>query len=237
MGFTHVQGAVGSGVSTASITITLPSNPVQGNIVCVGMAPGIAISGLTVVDGNSNSYTITPNSPSTFQTNCGQVWLAYLLNAPANANKVITLSWNTADNTPVAWADEFSVSGGTAAFDKDAKANTGTAGTTINTPTITPTGPTELLFACAASGSAITAPAANGNLGVWKGSGGAITSGDMAEYDLSASSLTAVNFTQASAGWSAMAMAFTFTSLSGTFEDDSFSIVPCVGFDQNVSVW
>jgi hypothetical protein len=234
----HVQGAVGTNAgSVTTFTVVLPVNPTQGNLVCVGATFQSAsnISGLTVKDGNNNSYTVTPGSPSANIAGTGYTYLAYLLSAPANADKTLTLSWTTASTGPRAWADEFSLGGRTASFDKDAAATapSGT-GTTINTPSITPTGSGELLFACAAAEQTITAPASGATLGVWTGSGGAITVGNMAEYDLSASAATAVQFTQSPAGgWSVMAMAF----ILFTPDEDYWKGPAPRPVDPDITVW
>lgn len=236
MGFTHIQGISNNGIGVTTLALTLGSNPTAGNIVCVGFCPGAAVTAFTCKDSNNNSYTVTPNSPSTNISGAGQVWLAYLLSAPANATKSLTLAWTTTAGV-AAWADEFHVSGGTAAFDKDIAAGTSTAGTTINTPSISPTGAGELLFAAASAGGSISAPASGATLGVWTGSGGAITTGDMAEYDLSAGSATAVQFTQSSGGWSAMAMAFSFTASGFTPDEDFWQSTTPAPTDPDITVW
>jgi hypothetical protein len=158
--------------------------------------------------------------------------------ATGTPSAAITATINSPGTTVNVWADEFVVSGGTASFDKDAAASSSTAGTTINTPSITPTNSGSLLYSCAAAGGTISAPSAGGTLGSWTGAAGAITNGDMSEYDLSASSATAVDYTQSSGTWSAMAMAF-FITASGSlvFEDDSFKRFQPASIDPIVSVW
>lgn len=135
--------------------------------------------------------------------------LFYLLSAPANANATITCS-GTGIVSNGMWVDEFSYSG-TSHFDKDAIA-TGT-GTTVNTPTITPTNANSLLYSGAGEAATITAPTAGATLGVWTGSAGAIVNGNMAEYDLSATSNTAVQYTTTSGAWTAIVAAF-YTTIS-----------------------
>jgi hypothetical protein len=213
MGFTNVQGSPAGSTGSAALTITLPANPTTGNVVCVFLAgdkSGSTVSSFT--DANSNAYTKTPNSPSTFVTNAGLGWCYYLLNAPSNASKTLNVTFNQSPSSVyVGWAQEFSPTGGTAGFDKDAVANTSTTGTTINTPSITPTGSNELLFGGAAAGGTISAVGSP-----WTRVTGNVSNGDWAEYDLSASSATTVKFTQSSGpGWSAVAMAFTFTASGG----------------------
>lgn len=209
LGFNHIQGSSVAGSTGTSQVIVLGSVPTPGNLVCLACCPNANVSGLTVQDSNSNNYTVTPNSPSTFQGSAGETWLAYLLNAPANVSDTITVSWTGSATTPV-FAGEFSTTGGTGAFDIDIGAFSNTSNATISTPTITPTGVHELLYAGAAAGGTINAVG-----GGWTAIEGIVRDGDWAEYILDASSATAVNFTQTSGTWSSMAMAFSFTPSGG----------------------
>ena len=204
-----MQGKSVAGSTGTSQNLVLSAAPTTGNTVTVEACPSVAVTSLTVKDSNNNSYTVTTNSPSTVQSGAGQCWSAYLLSAPANASATITASWTTTATTPM-FADEFSCSGCTIAFDKDAKANSSVAGTTINTPSITPTNSSELLYAGAAAGGTISAVGSP-----WTQNADIVRNGDWAEYDLSATGATSVNFTQSSGTWSAMAMAFTVTASGG----------------------
>ena len=146
--FKHIQGAVGYKSSSSSDTVMLSANPTLGDLVCVGITTlSSAITSVKVEDSHNNSYTITPNSPSALQSGAGQVWMAYLPSAPSNATNTITISY-TGSASVAAWADEFS--GGPFSFDKDVSAVNGNAGTTVNTPTLTPKVSGELLYAAAA---------------------------------------------------------------------------------------
>ena len=60
----------------------------------------------------------------------------------------------------------------------------------------------------------ISAPTAGATLGSWTGAGGAITAGNMSEYDLNANGTTGVQFTSSPTTWAAMAMAFYTSSVS-----------------------
>src|SRR5271157_6511765 len=104
--FTHVQGiGVNQGTQVHSFSLALGAAPTPGNMVCVGLCIEQQRStDLTVVDGNGNDYTVTPNSPSAYvgapfvptggsNTQAGQIWLAYLLSAPNNAHKTLTFTW------------------------------------------------------------------------------------------------------------------------------------------------
>jgi len=216
MSFVHIQGgstSVGSGTST---TLTLTSNPVTGNLVCVAVlanSENPIPSSMALSDANGNVYTFTPLSPSEANPggNNNLVWLAYLLSAPANASKTLNFTWVTSSSLKM-YADEFSYSG-TVSFDKEI-AGSGTTGTTVNSPTITPTNTNSLVFAASNSqAAAYTAPTAGGTLGAWTGSDGAIIGGNMAEYDLDVTGAQAVQFTSASSqGWGSMAMAFSVSA-------------------------
>lgn len=210
MGFTHTRGSSATnGTGTNHCAVTLGAAPATGSLVCVGVlgfSPATVLS--TVQDGNGNPYVITPNSPSSVNSGtAGYAWLAYLLSAPSNAHATITATFN--NNLPFnfdIFADEFAVSGGTQVFDKDIVGNGN--GATVNTPTITPTNSGSLLFAYSAAGSGISS--ANSP---WSQAGGAIaTDGSDAEYVLSASAGTAVNFSQTPDTWDAIAMAFYISS-------------------------
>lgn len=198
--FSHLRGNVTAVASGTSGTVTLSGAPKTGSLVIVGVQVNTTnITGLSVKDSNNNVYTITPNSQ-------GQAWIAYLLSAPANATATINLTWTTTTSLDV-WSDEFLCSG-PCLFDQDAYSAGGPA-STINTPSITPQNGNSLLYACATSKSNITAPVARAILGVWTGAAGAITAGNMSEYVLSATSATAVQFTQdSSVGWECIEAAF-----------------------------
>lgn len=199
MSFSHSQGAVGSVNPGTTFNIVLTNNPANGNVVAVGLAFNTAsISSLTVKDSANNSYTKATNAPYT--SSAGNAYLFYLI-AGGTATKTITVSWTTSAIC-AGWADEFTVTGGTATFDKDTGGSqTSSGGGAITTPSITPTNGGSLLYAIAdliGSVGGITSPTAGGTAGLWTGAAGAITLGSMAEYDLSVTGAQAVNFTDSS---------------------------------------
>lgn len=205
MGFTWVQGkSFQTGSATTTVAVTLGSLPIVGNLICVVVQADTYVS---LKDENNNSYTITPNSPSNANAGpSGIEWAAYLI-APANAGQVLTWTGSGTLGSAGIFADEFTFEVGfNAVLDVDA-AGTGTIGTAVNTPSITPAGAGELLYGGAAVESFITA-ANSPWTGASTGLGGAI--GTYAEYILSsASGATALNFTQSGSGhWDSMAMAF-----------------------------
>jgi hypothetical protein len=221
--FTHVQGAghtLLSGTYT-TVSVTLGAAPTTGNLVVVGLSVFDssnlgAPSALTVQDSNNNSYVVTPNSPSAYITDGSghyvNSWLAYLLSAPSNASATITATWTTNVNVPAIFAEEFSYTGGSCVFDTDVSASNTTPGTTINTPSITPTNAGSLLYSVGSTLGSLTAPAAAGTLGGWTGGAGNFKDGVAVEYILSGSGAHAVDYTGSSAGWSAMAMSFYINS-------------------------
>lgn len=217
-GFTAAQHAISGSVGASGpVSFSFTNNPATGSVVCVGIAwfDGVHTSPgtVTVVDGNSNSYTLTTHSPSnTLATTAGTITLAYLI-APANAHKTITVTipvLQPGGSFSVS-ADEFTVSGGTAAFDSDI-AGTGGPGTTLNTPTVTVSGSGELVYSM---GAADNFPVTSVN-GVWTqvyASGG---NGEAVGYILSRTSNVALNMTMGgSSSWDSMGMSFTFTSSGG----------------------
>ena len=206
MAYTHIQTATQTEVTGGAntLTITLPVAPTAGNLVVVGMEGGGSLAGLAVKDLNNNVYTLTPKSPWT--GSLGFNAIAYLLSAPANAAAGITATWTTGSGNTFANADEFS-GPGLWQFDNDTNANGTSSGTTISTPTISPT-QFDLLYAMGQfSPSHPTAPTNGSTVGVWVGSHSGIFV--LAEYCLGASTPTGVNYTTASGnGWSIIAACF-----------------------------
>lgn len=209
----HTYNSFGTGGS--SVVGTLGSNPTTGNVVAVGgfVWNNIALTPtITISDGNGNTYTKSPNSPSTGDpTGAGYAYSAYFI-ATGTAEKTITVTSSRVEIVMTVWVAEVTVTGGTASFDNDATGS-GASGTTINTPTIPVAGTSELVVSYAAPDHAITAVG-----GAWT----AIdtipsTLSDGGAYILSVSAGTAVNFTQSSSGgWSSMGMSFAFTPSGGT---------------------
>jgi hypothetical protein len=213
-GFSHVQGTVGTASSGTLLQVTLPSSPTAGNTVACGVSyngtAGAVIS--SFADANGNSYAVAPNSGVPLTTLTSNIlFMSYLLNAPANASNIIKVTFSSAmSGSSEIWCDEFSVSGGTVSFDLAVGA-TGISNGTLISPSLTPTGGNELLYAtCLDQGniSSVNAP--------WTQAGGAITSGDDAAYDLSASATTTVSFQDtATSSYACMQMAFKFSGGGG----------------------
>ena len=214
-GFTHVTGqsAGGSATSGKTVAVTLANNPTAGNVVALailyysGGASGTTIS--SIKDANNNSYTVTANSPSVYDSGAGQIFLAYRLPAPANASKTITVTFVGTIVTAAVWADEFAASGGTATFDSDIR-GTGT-GTGINTPTISVSGASELLYSGVAYQNTVTAAKSP-----WVQNTKGPIFGNDAAYLLGVSGSTAISYTgdTASALWTSMGMSFRVTPIA-----------------------
>ena len=243
--FSHVQGAmvqVTSAWTNSPFTLALASNPAQGDLVVAVFASMGCTNGgpsaVTIKDANGNGYTVIPTPATLSQaaasglcsggTVYANLWLGYLLNAPANAARTIQVSWASGQAMGDVWADEFNPSGGSVRLDTSAGVSNGSAsGTAINSPSITPSLANELLYGAAVppelappngSACAMTAPAAGAALGAWTGGAGGIPpltnyeSGGATEYDLNASGWTAVSFTNQCSGVKYAAMAAAFQS-------------------------
>ena len=96
MAFANVQNISWSdAVGGPTIVGAFANNPTAGNLVVLAIlyykTGGTGTTITSVVDGNSNAYTIPAGSPSAYNTNAGQIHIAYLLVAPANADKTIPL--------------------------------------------------------------------------------------------------------------------------------------------------
>lgn len=222
--FSQVQGAgsfsnvYGAG---AIETLTLPSAPTPGDLVACGGFwwdgnPGDTAGTVTLSDGAGNIYQPTPSSP--FNDSGGSSnFLFYLLKAPANASPSITVTTESPPSALSVWCDEFSPpTGASIAFDKDATAECVSgpceSSSIVDTPSLTPAGPGELLYSFGNVADSITAANAP-----WVLAAGGIDSGNACAYDTSASSATAVSFSVDTPGvWDAMAMAFAATMSSSS---------------------
>lgn len=211
MAIALVSGQVISGISGFSVsplTIALPNNPATGNFVVVGVTDS-GSGTLTVADSASNSYTATAATP--FVASAGRYGLFFLPNAPANANKTISISVGTPNAFITAFAAEFSGVTTASPFEREGSASFGGANTNINTPSITTTNNGDLLF-CVAQGYNTISSANSPWIAI------STTQGNTwAEYYIqSTAGAQAVDFTQASSTfWDAMSAAFTASAGAG----------------------
>lgn len=201
---------LGAGVIT--LTTVLASNPIVGNLVSVGgfgYNSGGAAPTITIKDGNLNTYTNSPHSPSSADTaGAGHCYSAYFI-ASGTPDKNITVTFGSGVDDPSLWVMEFAKGATeTWSFGNDA-AGTGASGTTINTPTI-PNSTGDLLVAYGAPDHVV-----NGVGGAWTAQETLpVASGDGAAYILSASGANvAVNFSMnTSGGWDSMGMNFVLSA-------------------------
>lgn len=218
MGVTAAQHAASVAVTGTTVSVSFTNPPAVGSVVCVSMTwfDGVNANAgtVTIADGNSNSYTVTPNSPSnTHPTDAGIVYHAYWL-AVGTPHKTITATFTRttgAGGSVAISIDEFAVSGGTAAFDTDVAGN-GASGTAVNTPTVTVTGSNELTYSTAIGGAAAITAVNSPWTPVY--ANGAM--GEAVGYILSRTGNVAVAMTAgASSDWDAMGMSFAFTPSGG----------------------
>jgi hypothetical protein len=138
--FSHVQGAmvqVTSAWTSSPFTLSLASNPAQGDLVVAVFASLGCTNGgpspLTITDANGNSYTVI-STPATLSqgassglcsggTVYANLWLGYLLSAPSNASSTIQVSWSSGQALGDVWADEFNPSGGSVTLDTSASSD------------------------------------------------------------------------------------------------------------------
>jgi hypothetical protein len=210
MAMNHVQGGGNFNVAPATVTtmsVTLGSAITAGNLVLVAIQMALAVTALTVTDGSSFSYVLTPHSPTVLTGFTASTYLLYNLNAASTSGSTVTASWTTGSNL-VMYVDEFHADGAWQ-FDQDAAQQLASPGsTTVNGPTITPNFANSLVYMAAGSGGTITAPTAGGTLGGWTGAPGGIQNGDMSEYQLNVNGAVSADFTQNQSSWHCMGMAF-----------------------------
>ena len=241
MAFSHVQSNVDAGNGT-SVGVLLGATPSLGSVICVAVGAISALGSLVIQDTNGNGYTLTSNSPA---NNVGAglwVYLAYLLITPSNATANIIATWTGSTGFADIFASEFSVSGGTQAFDTNI-AGTGNSAAvtgTISTPSITAAGSGELLYSMCVPSGAIIHPLAGVTLGGWTGAAVDLN-GPGSEYILSSGvGATAVDYTDSTANdpFAAMAMAFKINAPgAGAFEDDSFQQFQPPSVEPTICVW
>lgn len=198
MSFSFRQTAPGSAGGAAQVTFS--STPLVGNLVVVevGFYGGIPTA-ITVQDNNGNTYTKTTGSPFPNNVQGLVIWLLYWV-VTGTPSPLIKLISQTGTGNPGVAATEFNVTGGTPVFDTDVGSSPGgnpladSAGN-IATPSITPAGAGELLFAACDPNGSIIAPTAGGSSGGWTGAAIDSFLGWATEYILSsASGATATSF-------------------------------------------
>jgi hypothetical protein len=208
MAVVRVQATTAVNVTGNTVQATL-TGVAAGSLLTVG-AIQFGSSTTTATCSDGTSYAASQRGVDT--TDNSSCYVFYLKNAGAGSHTV-TVTWSTsiAAGNSVIWFTEWSGVDTTSPFDIDAASTTpGAASTTINTPSITPPSTADLLYCVAAGGGTISAVNSP-----W--TQGTIVSGDADGYILSGTtSPTAVNMTQTSGKWSAVAIAFKATTGSQT---------------------
>ncbi|WP_433971338.1 choice-of-anchor Q domain-containing protein [Tunturiibacter lichenicola] len=190
--------------SNTTNTCTFPNNVTPGNLVIGGAIIDNTIASTGVKDGAGHAFTLTPNSPCTGGPVTSHAWLFYLLSSPggASTNTVLFMDTN-ADYVDELWAYEFSVSGGTPAFDTDTNGCGISSSNADPVATLTLAGSNELAYFA----SYITGGGATGVGSPW--TLGSLTQLHNADgYDTNASSSITTAITPPGHGWGIlMAMA------------------------------
>lgn len=210
MSFSPTSGQHAYQIATGSSTVVvvLTNNPTPGNVVVVAgffQDPAQAFSIVSIQDSNGNAYTVPTNGTESSQpTAPGAAFEAYLLSAPSNATKTITVTFGQLGAFSAAFTAEFTVGSGPAIFNAAPVPATGT-GTAINGPTVTQNGNGDLLTAYAVHADAVN----SANSGWTATETLPTTFGDCLAYVASSSGNKAVDFTgNSSFAWSAVGMSF-----------------------------
>ena len=190
------QCAGGTSSSTSSCQL---SNVTAGDMIVVGCQNVASSTARPTISDGTNTYIITPHSPTT-----GNVWIAYAANVKSGSPKV---ECQLPSGEAGIYAFEFQ---GVGALDTDAWA-TSSSGTTVDTPTLTPSAAGEALFAIAVVGGGVTVSGGGWTLCP-------VEAGNACEYQiLNSTTATAVNMTQTGGtGWSAVEAAFKPGSSGGS---------------------
>jgi hypothetical protein len=206
----HLQGTSvteGSyGVTYTNCSMSLPLTPQVGDLVEVSgnfIYSGTPLSSFVVQDTSGNSYTPTTSTPLSAVVDGDNIIIGkwyFIVGVSPAPSQSINIGWTNGADSAACYADEYGISGASFSFDKDSAGSTTTcSGTSAQTPSITPTHAGSLITGDADDpDNAFSAPSAGSTLGSWTGVAGAsdlIYTGGDAEYDLSATGPTAVNYT------------------------------------------
>jgi hypothetical protein len=190
--------------SNTTNTCTFGKNVTPGDLVVGGAVIDNTIASTGVKDGAGNVFTLSPNSPCTGGSVTSHGWLFYLLSSPGGANtNMVVFSDTNADYVDEIWAYEFSVFGGTPAFDTDINGCGMSTSSTNPAATLILSGANELAYfvgyLVGGKTTGVGSPWTLGTLG---------TSGGVDGFDPTASSSITTAVTPAGDGWGIlMAMA------------------------------
>jgi hypothetical protein len=193
--------STGSGPTSAC---TLAGAVTAGHLITAGVvADSGPVTLNSVQDQAGNAYTIL--GPCT--NGSGEAWVAYRANVPGTgaSTTVITATFSASTIGHSIWVRDFGGIATTSPVDVSATAScTGTAGTVINLPTLTPTITGDLLYAVTYDAGAVTATG-----GSWAATDSNIQNGEADEYILTGTtSATAVNWATSAGAWAAVEVAF-----------------------------
>jgi hypothetical protein len=198
-----VQKCLSTGSGTTS-ACTMTGAVTAGDFISVGVAADSGPVTLnSVQDQAGNAYTIL--GPCT--NGSGEAWVAYRANVPGTgaSTTVLTATFSASTIGHSIWAREFGGIATTSPVDVSATTScTGTAGTVINLPTLTPTITGDLLYAVTYDAGAVSATG-----GGWAAADSNIQNGEADEYILTGTtSATAVNWATSAGAWAAVEVAF-----------------------------
>ena len=199
-------GVAGTTTSGTTVSCVFATNPTAGDLVTVGVLfyDGSTVpASMTVADSNGNNYSVDSHIGAVNMDLTGEGLQAYLLSAPANADKTITATFNKSISGAAAiWCDDFHVSGGMAVLDNSAGGASDNS-TNVNAPTIPVSGSNDLLYSVVTTENTVLSANAP-----WVGTDGGNQFGNYAAYDLSATSSTALDYTVVHANWNSIGMSF-----------------------------
>jgi hypothetical protein len=208
--FTARQNGVrGDCPSTSTCTSgAFPGTPTVGDLLVCGVTTFTSSASCGTVNsvqiGTGNTFTVSTHSPSNNNPAADGCAFGYYILSAGVVGSSVTVNMSASISHITFFCDDVAVTGGAVSLDSDIAGHEASAGTNINTPTIAVAGSNEYLY-CAVAGGDTSVTSANAP---WTGNFQGQISGNYAEYDLSASANTHCDFTQSSAGWDSLGIAF-----------------------------
>src|SRR5271166_6478513 len=212
-GMSFVQKHAGPAGTALTESSTFNSSVTSGDTVIGAVfSTGASDTLSSVVTSKSQTCTITAHSPST-QASAGSAWMYNCFNVTGGVYPwYVTATFASGTSKRSVWSVELSNGGRTPAFDADV-AGSGTTGTAVNTPTLTPSNSGDFYYSFVNDSAGISSV----NSPWTTGSSGGNTNYDA--YQLNASGAQATNMTSAASGaWASIEEALFPGSLGG---DDS----------------
>lgn len=194
-------------VSSTTISCSLGNNPTAGDLVTMGGefydATMTAPTVVSVLDGNSNPYTVEPhNSGNTNVDSAGYVFQGYTASAPANANKTVTITYSKPLQYGSMYLMDFTPPTGLTTLDNGAYA--GASNGPITTPTISVATSHDLLVNTVGATTSAGSPT-----GVWTANEGGTADGSNSAYVLDRATNLAVAYPgDAAQPYNAVGMSF-----------------------------